>query len=72
MFTRVPILMKSATGPDRIFPGLVNVNHIVTVFAYDEGKLSSLLMSSGDKITVNLPYIDLSTRLLELRTETPA
>lgn len=72
MFTRVPILMRVPDAQSRIFSGLLNVNHIVTVFSHDDGRLCSVLLSSGDKVTVNLPYDEFATRLLELRTETPA
>ena len=70
MFTRVPILMRTAET-SKIIAGLINVNHIGTVFSYEDGRVSSCLLSSGDRLTVNMPYDEFSTRLLELRTETP-
>jgi hypothetical protein len=71
MFTKVPILMRVTDKQTRIIAGLLSVNHIVSVFSCEDGKLSSVLMSSSDKVTVNIPYEEFAVRLLELRTETP-
>jgi hypothetical protein len=71
MFTTLPIRMMGAEGP-REFDAVVNVNHIATAFPYevDEKEMCSIMMVGGHKLTVNMPFVALSQRLLELR-ETP-
>lgn len=75
MFTRVPIIMRLSNGAEKPLEALINVDQIQTVFPFNDGLASSVMLVSGDKVTVNLPFAAFSERLLELREaclETPA
>lgn len=65
MFTKIPVAMKK-DGETKGFFGLINTDYIVNVFSQEEGNSCSVMMTTGDKVYVDLSFTEFSERLLSM------
>lgn len=69
MFTKVDVLMRHRdTGKELPIEAVINLNEIVSVLSHHDGDSSSVLMSTGDKLLLNVRFAQLCRRLIDLQT----
>lgn len=64
-FIKANVRMQKQNADPFLIPATINLGHVASVLTLDGGDRCSVLLSTGDRLTVEMPFREFQAFLLE-------